>query len=441
MTEVLRSGGRSYDALSLDAIALPIRRLGRSAGLHPGAALAVDAFDPPMIAATLRLCRDEGWWLMPVDPRWPEAVRGRRVDRAGASAVVGPERLLPPPRASAPSPRRSPEGGVIVFTSGTTAGGRGVRLGWAQLDHAADAVNQHVRPAGAWLSPLPLAHVGALSVFIRTQRAGLPAWVEPKFYASAVASMLADARLSLVSLVGAQLAAVLDHLPQGLRRQRPLSAALLGGGPTDPTLVARAIDAGLPVATSYGLTECAAAATISAPGTRTTQSGEAGVALPHIQLHVDAAPGDEGPILLAGPSLFTHWDDGEAPPSGPYDTGDIGRIGPQGALIVLDRRADRIVTGGENVHPAEVEAVLDRCPDVIESCVVGEPDPRWGQRVTAVIRTRSGGVPTDLPALVETHLAPWQRPRRIVVWEEPLPRTATMKVQRAKVRERLGLGA
>jgi O-succinylbenzoic acid--CoA ligase len=184
---------------------------------------------------------------------------------------------------------------------------------------------------------------------------------------------------------------------------------MLGGAPADPTLLTRARDAGWPVAPTYGLTQACSAVTVADPGDTETS----GAPLPG--LRVSIAP--DGEILVSGPSVAG---------GGVLRTGDLGRLSG-GRLVVVGRKSDMIVTGGENVAPAEVEAVLLEHPAVVEAGVVGRPDPEWGEAVTAFVVVR--GPVDDLRAFCRARLPGFKVPKTISV-VDALPRNASGKLLR-----------
>jgi len=195
-------------------------------------------------------------------------------------------------------------------------------------------------------------------------------------------------------------------LDAGLREPPALRWALVGGAPLAPSLRARAEDAGIPVAESYGMTEAA------------SQAVTEGVPLPGVRVEL----GEDGEIVLAGPTIAG---------GGPLPTGDLGAWDAQGRLRVLGRRADTIITGGENVTPQEVEQVLLAHPEVEDAAVVGRPDPEWGEAVVALV---VGGVgEEDLRAWARERLAAYQVPKRVEHVDE-LPRNAAGKLDRNRVR-------
>jgi O-succinylbenzoic acid--CoA ligase len=218
--------------------------------------------------------------------------------------------------------------------------------------------------------------------------------------------------VTVASLVPTQLARLLDA---GAAPGPRLRVVLLGGAPADQTLLARARDAGWPVAPSYGLTEACSAVTIAEPGDTDT----AGRALPGLRVAI--AADDE--ILVEGPSVAG---------GGVLRTGDLGRLDERGGLVVVGRRSDTIVTGGENVAPAEIEAVLLEHPAVAEAGVFGRPDPEWGEAVTARVVLRAAAAPEELRAWCAARLARYKVPKAIEP-ADALPRNAAGKLVRREL--------
>jgi len=244
---------------------------------------------------------------------------------------------------------------------------------------------------------------------------------------------LADAArdgVTLLSLVPAQVARLLDD---GWAPPAQVRAILVGGAAASPALLARAADRGWPVLTTYGLTEACSQVATQAPGT--VNRGQLGSGRPLVPLRIV-----DGEIQLRGATLLDRFVDAPAP----FDaerwlpTGDRGFLDDAGNLHVLGRRDDVIITGGENVDPLEVEQALEAHPAIAAACVVGAPEETWGQLVVAILVAR-GAPPSDVEvaAHLETRLARWKRPRR-VVWVAELPRTGSGKVDRAAARRRLG---
>ncbi|MCL6645005.1 MAG: o-succinylbenzoate--CoA ligase [Dehalococcoidia bacterium] len=333
---------------------------------------------------------------------------------------------------------------VLMFTSGTTGRPRAARLTFENFfaSAAASAFNIGVDPADRWLACMPLCHVGGLSIATRSLIQGTTAVIHAGFDAGAVNRALREEHITLLSVVPTMLARMLEA------DERPypptVRAVLVGGGPVSRELLERAAARGLPVLQTYGLTEATSQVTTLAPGDALAHLGSAGKPLFGVRLRIAAPAGQPGDILVAGPTVFAgYFDDPEATVrilrDGWLHTGDIGTIDSDGFLTVLDRRDDLVVTGGENVYPAEVEAALETHPAVREAAVVGLPDAHWGQLVAAAVVFREAGAPgwSDLEAWLRERLAGYKVPRRWLALDE-LPRTTSGKLQRHLVRARFG---
>lgn len=332
---------------------------------------------------------------------------------------------------------------ALLFTSGTTGDPKAVRLTYANFaaSAAASAFRLGVLPDDRWLCPLSLYHMGGLSVVLRSALYGTTAVLTSGFDADAVLDALAAHDCTGVSLVPTMLRRLLDTddpVPDSLR------FALVGGAPTPPALVERALDAGVPVCPTYGATETTSqVATLRAGqardhpdsvgrpllGTDVTVLGDDGAVLP---------PGETGELVVSGPTVTPGYASGDAANDRFCEyglrTGDRGHVDADGFLYVGGRQADRIVTGGENVHPAEVADVLCAHPGVADAAVVGIPDDEWGERVGAlVVRDDADAVTAEeLAAFCEERLAGFKRPRTVRFASE-LPRTASDTVDRAAV--------
>ena len=275
-----------------------------------------------------------------------------------------------------------------------------------------------------WLCPLPLSHVGGLSILVRSAIYATTAVVHERFETDRALQALRDEEVTLVSLVATTLARLLDA---GLRRPPALRCALTGGGPVSPALRERALAAGVPVSLTYGLTEvCSQATTL--PVAAIEQPGHtAGPPLFCTRLRL----AEDGEIMLAGPTIASS----AQLQDGWLATGDLGRLDGRGWLQVVGRKAETIVSGGENVAPAEVEAVIEEHPGVLEAAVVGLPDEEWGERVGAYVvwRPQAEADYADLLAHCRGRLAPYKVPKDFTGVDGPLPRTASGKLLRRQL--------
>ena len=330
------------------------------------------------------------------------------IHRAGAVALPHSEAAFDD-RSPAP-----PGTHTVVPTSGSTGEPRGVILTEANIAASVDASQRRLdNDAGdRWLLTLPLFHVGGLSIVWRSLTAGGSIEILERFDAAAASRALHHGSITMASLVPTMLHRILEHDPGPYAGCR---AVLLGGAPARVGLVERALDAGLPVLATYGMTEAASQVATVEPGMAAEALGTAGRPLDG----VDVTIADDGEILLEGPTVSPGYL-GEPPRVGPLRTGDLGHVDAWGRLVVSGRRDGTIITGGENVAPANVEAIIDALPGVGGSIVVGVPDDEWGQIVTAVIETVPGALST-IEAAVRRRVVRHEVPRRwLPVDEVPL---------------------
>lgn len=361
--------------------------------VRPGDRVAI-ALPPGLdFVATLHACLLAGVAAMPVDLRLAERERAA-ITRSAATIVTEP-------LDGGDRETRRPDAGdvaLVVHTSGTTGEPRPVELSYGNVLAQAlgSAVALGLDPDERWLCPLPLSHVGGLMVLLRSAIYGTTAIIGPPDRDD----------VTLASMVPTQLARLVDSPPPA-----SLRAVLLGGAASDRAL----LEAGWPVAPTYGLTQACSSVTIGEIGDVDTS----GRAIPGVTVSI--AP--DGEILVAGPTVAG---------GGTLRTGDLGRLDERGRLIVAGRKADTIVSGGENVAPAEVEAVLLEHPAVAEAGVFARPHPDWGEAVTARVVLRSEASEPELRAWVGERLARFKVPKTIEV-ADALPRTASGKLLRREL--------
>jgi O-succinylbenzoic acid--CoA ligase len=354
---------------------------------------------------------------------------------ASALGLLDPVVVLGGERASRPG-RVLDAPGVVVLTSGTTARPKGVVLSTAALAASADAWLAALPPATGWLLALGLGHVAGLGVLWRAIAARVPVRIVPRTDPTAMLAALGESPpVSHVSLVPAQLVRLLDAAgdspPPGMLR-----AVLTGGGTVPAALVTRAIAAGWPVVPTYGLSEAGSGVTALSAADAREAPGSAGRPLPGVRVEIDGAAGDGvGEITVRTPAGFTGYLDG-AGAEVPIRTGDLGRLDAEGRLYVIDRRTDRIVRGGENISPAEVEAVLGEHAFVADAAVVARPDPVLGQVPVAAIVARPGAADPGDEAILRScraSLAGFKVPAAIVRLDA-LPHTTGGKLRHDAVR-------
>jgi o-succinylbenzoate---CoA ligase len=411
-------------------------------GARPGERVAI-ALEPGVeFARALHACMLLGAVAVPVDLR----LTGEERERISGAANVLVEQPLcaPEPKASAVGVTHDLDAVcAVIYTSGTTSTPRPVELTYGNFLWSAlgSAVVLGVDPRERWLCALPVSHVGGLSILMRSAIYATTAVVHERFNTEDVLSALRDQQITLVSLVSTTLARLLDA---GLRAPPRLRCALTGGGPVPDALVERAREAGVPVLETYGLTECCSqaatapltsVASSSMTGRYSVKDGAAGVprdvgaGVPLFCTRTEIAA--DGEILLSGPTIARS----QTAADGRLHTGDLGRIDAHGFLHVSGRKADTIVSGGENVSPSEVEAVLETCPGVLEAAVLGREDPQWGEAVTAIV-VRAPGASVEeaqIRAHCSSHLASFKVPKRVEFVTAPLPRTRSGKLLRREL--------
>jgi O-succinylbenzoic acid--CoA ligase len=399
-------------------------------GARAGERVAI-ALEPGIeFAVALHACFQLGTVAVPIDLRLIPSERERLL--AGASVVI--DRPLREPSSSACGSRTLERQSLlerldmdedeaihdldavcaVIHTSGTTSAPRAVELTYGNFLWSAlgSAVALGVDPRERWLCALPLSHVGGLSILVRSAVYVTTAHVHERFDTDRVLAALREDRITLVSLVSTTLARLLDA---GLRDPPHLRCALTGGGPVPSALIERAQEAGVPVVATYGLTEACSQVTTGGPPLFCTQ----------------VVIGGDSEIMVAGPTVARS----ALAADGLLHTGDLGWIDGECFLHVSGRKADTIVSGGENVAPSEVEAVLEACPGVLEAAVVGREDPEWGEAVTAIVvvapeaSVEEGAVREHCAA----RLAPFKVPKRVDLVTAPLPRTGSGKLLRREL--------
>src|SRR5436190_20147183 len=407
----------------------------RARGAEPGSRVAI-ALPPGLaFAQALHACLLLGAAAVPVDMRAPAPERGR----LAGDALVVDEPLLQPRSGPGSRPLSRGSSGaplagaashdldavaLLIGTSGTTAAPRAVELTYGNVLWSAlgSAVALGSPPHERWLSAMPLSHVGGLSILLRSAIASTTAVVHERFDAERVLRALRRERITLVSLVATTLERLLDA---GLADPPSLRCALTGGGPVPARLLERAREAGVPVSLTYGLTEACSQVTTVPQAAIGDPRARAGPPLfcTHVRIDPDRA-GEAGTgvgeILVRGATVAP----GAPAPDGWLHTGDLGMLDEQGRLEVQGRSSETIISGGQNVSPWEVEAVLEAHPDVREAAVLGAPDPRWGEAVRAVVVRRADAAVDGraLRAHCAQALAPYKVPKQFTLRHGPLPR-------------------
>ena len=341
---------------------------------------------------------------------------------------------------------------LIVYTSGTTGRPKGAVLTQNAITFnsinsiaAYDTTSQDVV-----LTNLPMFHVGGLNVHTTPAlMAGATVVLQRRFEPDATVAALGDERPTMIVLVPAMMQAILDH-PDWEAIDFSCLRLMTTGSTTVPRPLLQAfLDRGIPVVQLYGLTESAPIAILQRVEAAWMTAGAAGKPA----LYCDARiidgdgnalpPHEKGEILVRGPNVMReYWNDlqatAEALKDGWLHTGDVGHMDDDGNFHIDDRIKDVIVSGSENIYPAEVEIPLDECPDIAEAAVVARPDARWGEVAVACVVPRPGVEMTrdDILALFEGRIARFKHPSD-VVFMDALPRNAMGKTLKHELREKV----
>ncbi len=332
------------------------------------------------------------------------------------------------------------------FTSGTSSKPKVVPLKRKQMFAAAKSSAKNFKPDlnHFWLLCLPLNHVGGISIILRSliYRTGI--YRMDVFHEEMIKEFLGEnTRFQAASLVPTMLKRLLnDPL---FKTHRDFKAILLGGGPTSSALLQKSVERGIPVVSSYGMTEtCAqiAANPTLAPSGAYIPMKSVGKPFPPNELQIRDDNGkvlgrnQSGSIWLKGPQVFDGYYHKEHnkdrfDEKGWFNTGDYGHRNTFDMVFIESRRTDLIITGGENVNPVEVEEAIQKLPSIKEAVVLGIPDEEWGQRVAAFVTLSNGKTPNleEIRDQLKEELVDFKLPKELKIIKE-IPRTTTGKVRR-----------
>jgi O-succinylbenzoic acid--CoA ligase len=334
---------------------------------------------------------------------------------------------------------------AIIYTSGTSGRPKGAILTYGNLWSSAIASALHLghQSDDIWLATMPLFHIGGLAMLFRGVIGGTPIVLHDRFDPDRAWRAIENGA-TLISLVPTMLERMLAV--HGNRPWPPhVRCILLGGSAAPPQLLETCRRLGIPVAPTYGLTEATSQVTTLLPDQVRQNESSSGRPLPLTELKIatpegKAREGEIGEIEIRGPTLFAGYigDSRTRTPDEWFATGDVGYLDADGYLSVVDRRHDLIISGGENIYPAEIERVLRTHPLVADAAVVGVPDETWGARpVAAIVWT---GDPTDVEAELRRHCATeisgYKLPDRFWLMAE-LPRSPSGKLLRRALAEQV----
>jgi fatty-acyl-CoA synthase len=462
----------SYRALAQD-VARAAHHLSAEVGIARGDRVALLALNRPEYLVLLFACARLGAILVPLNWRLAPPEHRFMLEHAGVSALFLEPAFeataalaaaeLPACRAfrlplaldeRAPAAPIDPAVGadarlLLVYTAGTTGRPKGAVLSHAAvLWNAVNAIAAHdLTRADRVLITIPMFHVGGLNMqTVPALHAGATVHLHRRFDPAATLAAIRDQRITVTVLVPTQLAALAQHPDWPAADLASLRLVTTGSTAVPPAVIEPWHARGVTVINVYGATETAPIATWLAASDARRKVGSCGKAALHGDLRVvddhgaDVAPGARGEVLVRGPNLLSeYWNDPAATAAaltdGWFHTGDIGHRDAEGFLYIDDRKTEVIISGGENIYPAEVEAVLAGVPGIAEVAVVARPHPRWGEVPVAVV-VRRPGVALDAAAVLAAfagRLARYKQPTE-VIFVDTLPRNAMGKVQKFKLR-------
>lgn len=326
---------------------------------------------------------------------------------------------------------------TMMYTSGTTGKPKAVMHTYGNhwYSAVASSLNLGVLGGDKWLICLPLFHVGGFSILMKSVIYGMPAFLLEKFNESDVHEAIMEKGVTQVSVVSVMLQRLLERLsdesyPEAFR------CMLLGGGPVPESLLQKASSKNIPVFQTYGMTETSSQIATLSPESAFEKLGSAGKALSLAELSIDSPKrGDIGEIIVRGPMVSKGYYNLPHRDSAYLQTGDLGYEDEDGFLYVVDRLKDIIITGGENVYPAEIESVLNALPCVREAGVTGVSDEQWGEVPVAFLVPEDDEVrlnDQEITNFCAGQLAKYKIPAAIH-WIECLPRNASNKVLRRQL--------
>jgi fatty-acyl-CoA synthase len=331
---------------------------------------------------------------------------------------------------------------LIVYTSGTTGKPKGAVLTQsALLWNGYNSIHAHdLSQADHVLTALPMFHVGGLNnQTLPALLAGASVTLHRRFDPALWLADVAARRPTISLLVPATLQAVISH-PAWAATDLSSLKMMNAGSMVVPDSLIRAFHArGVPVGQIYGCTETAPIATVLLKEDAARKLGSAGKAALHCEVKLV-----EGEIWVRGPNVMrAYWNDAAATAAaltadGWFRTGDLARVDEEGYYWIIGRSKDVIISGGENIHPAELENVLADCPDIKEAAVVGVEDPKWGEAALACVVLQKNSLFNEksVLALFQNRLARFKHPKR-VVFVDSLPRNAMGKVLKAELKQRV----
>ncbi|WP_409302311.1 o-succinylbenzoate--CoA ligase [Peribacillus sp. SCS-155] len=338
---------------------------------------------------------------------------------------------------------------TIMYTSGTSGTPKGViqTFGNHWWSAMGSSLNLGLHDNDCWYCAVPIFHISGLSILMRSVIYGMKVILAERFEEEEANRAIKEKGVTIISVVSAMLNRMLLQLEDSAYPDT-FRCMLLGGGPAPIHLLEECKRLGIPIFQTYGMTETSSQIVTLPPEDSLRKIGSAGKPLFPSQLRIEidgreAMPNEAGEIAVSGPNVTGGYlNRPEATiksiREGWLYTGDIGYLDDEGFLFVLDRRSDLIISGGENVYPAEIESVISHHPAIFEAGITSQKDERWGEVPVAFVVLHEGEKLTEqeLIAYCKERLAPYKIPKR-VIFSEALPRNSSNKLLRRELKNRL----
>lgn len=340
---------------------------------------------------------------------------------------------------------------VLMFTSGTTGKPKGAVLTHNNLFYDSCTVQMSAdwRAGDRVLIALPLFHIGALIYAVIATHIGATTVLMKSFDPVGFLRSLQDQKVNSFLAVPAMLHFMLQVPTLDGFDLSSVRWALCGTAPVPVPLIQAWAKHGIAIQQVYGLTECSGGAAVLSSERALDKVGSTGLPMFHTDIRVvdahgrDTVPGEIGEIIIRGPHVMReYWKNPQATAETVRDgwlySEDLGKLDEEGYLYILERKKDLVISGGENIYPAEVESVLSELPQCAEIAVIGIPDTDWGEAICAVVRLKEGQSLTldEVVAHCNSKLGKYKIPKRLVLTNEPLPRNPTGKLLKRVLRER-----
>ncbi|MCQ6274475.1 o-succinylbenzoate--CoA ligase [Bacillus sp. V3B] len=330
---------------------------------------------------------------------------------------------------------------TVMYTSGTTGYPKGViqTYGNHWWSATGSALNLGLHEDDCWLCTVPLFHISGYSILMKSIIYGMKIVLHERFEVKEVLADIRKERVTIMSVVSATLTRMIEDLKEE-RLPDHFRCMLLGGGPAALPLLEECVQREIPVFQTYGMTETSSQIVTLAPEDSLRKLGSAGKPLFPSQLKIiddgkhEVAVSEIGEIVVKGPNVTSGYLNRDKDShDGWLHTGDIGYLDEEGFLFVLDRRSDLIISGGENIYPAEIEGVLVSHPAIQDAGVIGSQDHKWGEIPIAFIEKKLEVSEAEIRAFCLERLAKYKTPKKIYFIDR-IPRNASKKILRRELR-------